>query len=80
MSGGAHDYAYSKVNEFIKSVERDHETPGAMSNMKHWNTRKMFLQHLILVAEAMREIEWEDSGDTGPEDTDIAILRVLSDK
>jgi len=39
--------------------------------------RIAFKAHLLLVAEAMRAIEWEDSGDSGPGDTNTVIMNVL---
>lgn len=53
MSGGSMDYLYSKVADASFSLN----TP----------LRRAFRAHLQLVADALHEIEWEDSGDGGNE-------------
>lgn len=67
MSGGSYDYAYSRVQDFVDQLVTRERTAA----------RKAFRVHLVAVAEAMRAIEWEDSGDTGPERTEEAIRRAL---
>lgn len=67
MSGGSYDYAYSRVQDFVDRLVTRERTA----------VRKAFRVHLVAVAEAMRAIEWEDSGDTGPERTEQAIRRAL---
>ena len=68
MSGGAYDYAYAKVEEMAV-------------NLRHSTTpieyRAWFAEHLRLVSAAMRALEWEDSGDTGPEDSKKAVMAVI---
>lgn len=59
MSGGAYNYAYSKLDNFIYEVNRREPSPE----------RRAFLKHLIKVADAMKAIEWNDSGDGADEDT-----------
>jgi hypothetical protein len=49
MSGGSMDYLYSKV-EYA-----EFKTDTVL--------RKAFRKHLLLVSEALRSIEWNDSGD-----------------
>ena len=63
MSGGSMDYVYSRV----QAIEFDQSTPERIA----------FAAHLQLVAAALRAIEWEDSGDTGPEATKLAIASCL---
>lgn len=67
MSGGSMNYFYGRVRDAIDHF--DHSTPA----------RAAFAAHLALVAEALRAIEWEDSGDTGPEQTEKAIKACLED-
>lgn len=66
MSGGSYEYAYRHVFEFRDLLLHRAKTPE----------RRAFLAHLELVAEAMKAIEWEDSGD-GADDC-AAILRCIS--
>ena len=68
MSGGSYDYGYCKVDDFIDSLEAT--TP----------LRKAFRKHLELVSNAMRAIEWVDSGDCskGDEDEDIRKVQLIN--
>lgn len=59
------DYLYSKL-ECDANFRAD--TPE----------RKAFAKHLQLVAEALHDIEWVDSGDYGPGDDTAAIRACLS--
>jgi len=69
MSGGSYDYAFGKVVDMADSL----------SEVKSRNTplRRAFAKHLRLVAEAMHDIEWVDSGDCGLGDEVAAIEAVL---
>jgi hypothetical protein len=62
MSGGSHDYAYSKLNDiadsFYKKPERD----------KHRESRKKVAKILNLMADICHDIEWIDSCDYGEDD------------
>ena len=49
MSGGSLDYFYLKLEE----LDFRQQTPQ----------RKAFKRHLVLVAQALHDIEWVDSGD-----------------
>ena len=64
MSGGSMEYLYSRV----QTAHFAEDTP----------LRKAFRRHLILVAEALHDIEWVDSGDYGPGDEDAAIRACLA--
>lgn len=57
------DYLYSRV----ENAEFDCDTPE----------RAAFHDLLILVANALHDIEWVDSGDKGPGEEDEAILTAL---
>ena len=61
MSGGSYDYVYSKIYE----IDVRTKTP----NLK----RLAFQKLLTLVAAAMHDIEWVDSGDYGEGDEIRAI-------
>lgn len=62
MSGGSMDYLYYKV----ENATFDQNTA----------LRALFRDHLVLVAKAMRSIEWNDSGD-GDYDEDENIRDVI---
>lgn len=66
MSGGSHDYAYSRVESFAASMRRSHDP-----------LRRALAAHLDLVAKAMHDIEWVDSNDAAPGDEHEAIRAVL---
>lgn len=70
MSGGSYDYAYIKVKDFADDVMM--RSPSA--------ARLAFIRHLYKVADAMKAIEWADSGDTAPGSEDAAIREVLDAK
>jgi len=63
MSGGEYNYAYRRVEEFANQMLVRH------SEIRH--LRIGFHKHLQLVAEAMRAIEWVDSGDGADEEAAI---------
>lgn len=65
MSGGSMNYLYSRL-EYEASFRMD--TPE----------RRAFSKHLKLVAKALHDIEWVDSGDYGPGDENEAIRACLS--
>ena len=65
MSGGSMDYLYSKVEHGATFPARTVE-------------RMAFAKHLKLVAKALHDIEWVDSGDYGPGDESEAIRACLS--
>ena len=81
MSGGSYDYAYSKVQDFANSMmlfEEMHGPDGEpIKNPKIDKLREQFREHLLKVAEAMRMIEWVDSGDCSPGDEHHAIRECL---
>jgi hypothetical protein len=64
VSGGSMNYLYSKV---LHCADFSVDTPE----------RKAFAEHLKLVAQALHDIEWVDSGDYGPGDEDRAIRACL---
>ena len=68
MSGGSYDYAYLKVNDFVGNLRSVHNSP----------LRKAFADHLELVAKAMHDIEWVDSGDYGKGDEEESIRKCIS--
>lgn len=63
MSGGSMDYLYSRV----QCADFREDTP----------LRRAFRAHLNLVAKALHDIEWVDSGDYGPGDEEAAIRACL---
>ena len=72
MSGGHYDYAYSKLQDFIERMKTSgccHAAPPAV--------RQAFKEHLLKVSEAMKAIEWNDSGD-GNSDEEELIMKCIS--
>ena len=67
MSGGSWNYSYQAVTE-MGSQLLSNEDP----------VRRAFGEHLKLIADAMHDLEWVDSGDYGPGREHEAILKVLS--
>ena len=57
MSGGSMDYLYRRVED---ATVYNSTHPGANA------LRGAFRAHLLLVAKALHDIEWVDSGDYGP--------------
>lgn len=64
MSGGSMNYLYSKL---LYDATFHTNTPE----------RKAFREHLHKVANALHDIEWVDSGDSGPGDENAAIRACL---
>lgn len=67
MSGGSYDYVYYKVQGMADSLRGKGNSA----------LRRAFAKHLDLVASAMHDIEWVDSGDYGKGDDENAIRAVL---
>lgn len=67
MSGGSYDYLYGRVEDMAAELVSRRPTP----------LRYAFAKHLKLVAKAMHDIEWVDSGDCGYGDEDEAIKAAL---
>lgn len=74
MSGGAYDYAYNSLDEFIETMEVA-EFPDEINIP----LRRKFAAHLRLVRDAMQAVEWVDSGDCSPPHDEDAIRRVLGE-
>lgn len=65
MSGGSYDYICHKIDDIEIQGTRD-------------NKRRLLFQKLLkLVAKAMHDIEWVDSGDCGDGDENKAIDSVF---
>lgn len=62
MSGGSHDYAYTKLNDIADSF---HEEPRAEN---HLEARIKVVKILRLLSDICHDIEWIDSGDYGESD------------
>jgi hypothetical protein len=65
MSGGSMNYLYRTLLD----ANFPTNTPERLA----------FRRHLDLVAHALKDIEWVDSGDSGPGDENEAIRACLSD-
>lgn len=63
MSGGSMEYLCHRVRDASFST--------------HTPERKAFAEHLQLVADALHDIEWVDSGDYGPGDESLAIRKCI---
>ena len=66
MSGGSMNYLYSKL-EYDATFHKN--TPE----------RRAFAKHLVLIAKALKDIEWVDSGDCAPGSENEAIRACLPD-
>lgn len=64
MSGGSLEYVFYKVDEAISTIEERGDL-----------TMKAFAEHLKLVSAALRDVEWELSGDGA--DYKKSIQRVI---
>ena len=64
MSGGSYNYAYSKVQDMAEDPRVAKGSP----------LRRAFSRHLLLVAEAMRAVEWMDSCDTSSDEDEIRAV------
>jgi hypothetical protein len=65
MSGGSMDYFFGRVRDVADSM--DTASP----------LRRAFVAHLMLVSQALHDIEWVDSCDYGPGDENAAIRACL---
>lgn len=70
MSGGSYDYLYSKIEDAANAVNTRRNSMGPL--------RAAFAKHLLLVAAAMRDVEWVDSCDSSPGTEDAAIRACLA--
>lgn len=61
MSGGHYNYAFCRVEAMADQMEEDLKEPEQLTPNKP--LRKKVIAYLREVAELMRAIEWEDSGD-----------------
>lgn len=68
MSGGSWEYCYFRIEEI---ADRLQESTSPL--------RRAFGEHMQLCAKAMHDIEWSDSGDTGPGDWRAAVQTALGD-
>ena len=88
MSGGAYNYAYQTVLMFAEALRNGVDSDGddvvimldnAEKRKAALELRQQFAAHLDKVAEAMRAIEWTDSGDSNVDDEAVAIRACLTD-
>lgn len=68
MSGGSLDYVYARVREAADSIRRRTDST---------TLHKAFAEHLDCVADALHDLEWEQSGDYGDGDADEAIRAAM---
>lgn len=68
MSGGSWDYFYGKIRDAGERLIYKSECPA----------RVAFGKHLLLVSEAMHDIEWVDSSDYAHGDELEAIRKCIS--
>jgi len=72
MSGGAHDYLGSKVEQGIESVAiATHRLPEG----RYKRLRQALDSHVRGLANVLRAIEWADSGDSSPEDAEKELVK-----
>lgn len=63
MSGGHYDYAFHRVEEMAQAMEEGLPNLPARGPGINRPLRRRVIAHLKDVAELMRALEWEDSGD-----------------
>ncbi len=68
MSGGSYDYAYLKVDDMAHNLRQLATDP----------LRRAFHDHLLLVSQAMRAVEWVDSHDWGKGEEAGPVRAVLA--
>lgn len=68
MSGGSWEYSYHKINEVADMLQEDGDI-----------LRRAFGNHMKLIAVAMHDIEWSDSGDIGKDDWRTPVEVVMND-
>jgi hypothetical protein len=74
MSGGSLDYVYFKVEEAAAEIGKR----TSVSDVYHKNPLyAAFVEHLLVVSLALREVEYVLSGDNGEGDADVAIRLAL---
>lgn len=71
MSGGSHDYAYTKLNDVADSFDVRRE------KVEHTEARKKVADILRYMSDICYDIEWIDSGDYGEDDWP-KVLEMLS--
>lgn len=73
MSGGSYDYLYRRVEDVAEQIRAE----GGCSSLGYSRPalRKAFKAHLEKVAEILRAIEWNDSGDG--DSTEIEKIEAL---
>jgi hypothetical protein len=64
MSGGSYDYFYSRLEQVAFRINGKSSCPDYV----RIPLRHAFKSHLLKVAEALRAIEWNDSGDGDSEE------------
>lgn len=83
MSGGSYSYAYQRVREMAHEIEyRLIARPvGRLGEGRESHElRERFAKHLLVVADAMRAIEWADSGDASEGAAEDAIRKCLGEE
>jgi len=68
MSGGSWDHSYMRVQDLAERMKSCKEP-----------LRRAFAMHLYNVAEALRAVEWVDSGDSAQGSERAAIKKVLGE-
>lgn len=63
MSGGHYDYAYVRVQEMADAMADALPSLPARGRGINRPLRRRVIAHLRAVADLMRAVEWEDSGD-----------------
>ena len=67
MSGGSYNYAYRHLEQFGDSLQTEASGCGYADR----TLRELFKLHCYKVAEAMRAIEWNDSGDGAAKEQEL---------
>ena len=76
MSGGAFDYSFTTVNQFVDDLDEKLKDPEWRFSSKVKKKLNQILKQAIFFSETMREVEWLYSGDTG-EDTFLERIKTI---
>jgi len=79
MSGGAYNYTYMRVLDFAEALESGQDIERGEGEARPLTPLRLaFATHLRKVAEALRAIEWEDSGDGADDNGEMMAVLLNS--
>lgn len=84
MSGGELDYVYAHLEPVISRISTYYNNQycpmhGATPNQKMWDLSRRFLARMVLMQQALHDIEWVMSDDYAHGDEINAMMAVLDE-